>query len=182
MTVLITADTHFKHKNIIKYSERPFADIEIMNEAMIKNWNSKVQQGDTVYHLGDFSMGDGQSIFDRLNGKKHLIIGNHDKQSIRIKGWESTEHYKELNLNGQQIIMCHYAMRVWNRSHYGAWMLYGHSHGSLPDDPNALSIDVGVDCHNYKPLTIQEISTIMKKKTYKSVDHHTPKHVDTTDV
>ena len=182
MTDWFTSDSHWRHKNIIKYSNRPFDSTEVMNEALIDNWNSVVKQKDRIFHLGDFSMGDGQSIFDRLLGEKHLIIGNHDKQSVKINGWTSMQHYKEININGQHIVMSHYAMRVWNRSHYGAWMLYGHSHGSLPDDPNALSFDVGVDCHNYAPINMRDIKAIMDKKTYKPVDHHRGSHKDTTDV
>jgi calcineurin-like phosphoesterase family protein len=78
----------------------------------------------------------------------------------------------ELKHDHSLIVMCHYAMRVWNRSHRGAWMLYGHSHGSLPDDPGALSIDVGVDCHDYTPISHDDIGRIMAKKTWKPIDHH----------
>ena len=175
MTTWFLADTHFSHANIIKYSNRPFASKFEMNSKLMENWNTKVSQDDTVYHLGDFCFADeqeGQSILDRLNGKKHLIIGNHDKTGVKLSGWESVSHYKEVSIDGQFIVLCHYAMRVWNKSHHGAWMLYGHSHGSLPDDPNALSFDVGVDCHNYQPLNMDDIRRIMKKKTYKPIDHH----------
>lgn len=175
MTVFFTSDSHYSHTNVIKYSNRPFTSKFEMNSKLMENWNTQIKQNDIVYHLGDFCFADeqeGQSILDRLNGKKHLIIGNHDKVGVKLKGWESIEHYKEINVDGQHIVLCHYAMRVWNRSHHGAWMLYGHSHGSLPDDPNALSIDVGVDCHNYTPLNMDDIRRIMKKKTYKPIDHH----------
>lgn len=173
MTIFFTSDTHFDHANVIRFCDRPFESVGEMNEALIKNWNAKVKPQDTIYHLGDFCMGsDGQRIMNRLNGKKHLIIGNHDKKGVKLNGWESVSHYVELNHNKQFIVLSHYAMRVWNKSHYGSWMLYGHSHGSLPDDPNALSFDVGVDCHNYAPLSFSEVKAIMAKKNYKPVDHH----------
>jgi calcineurin-like phosphoesterase family protein len=175
MTTWFTADTHFGHSNIIKYSNRPFASKDEMDSKLIENWNTEIGQYDTVYHLGDFcfrSQSEGQSILDRLNGKKHLIVGNHDKVGVGLKGWESIDHYKEVSIDGQFIVLCHYAMRVWSKSHHGAWQLYGHSHGSLPDDPNALSFDVGVDCHNYQPLNMDDIRRIMKKKTWKAIDHH----------
>ena len=175
MTTYFTSDTHFSHRNIIKYSNRPFGSKEEMDLKLVENWNTRIGQGDTIYHLGDFCLSteqEGQSILDRLNGKKHLILGNHDKVGRRLKGWESISDYKEVSIDGQFIILCHYAMRVWNKSHHGSWMLYGHSHGSLPDDPNALSFDIGVDCHEYKPLNMDEIRRIMKKKTFKPIDHH----------
>lgn len=173
MTIFFTADTHFDHKNVIRFCDRPFKSVDEMNEALIKNWNAKVKPQDTIYHLGDFCMAsEGQRILDRLNGKKHLVKGNHDKKGAKLNGWESVSDYLEFKHNKQLIVMSHYAMRVWNKSHYGSWMLYGHSHGSLPDDPNAKSFDVGVDCHNYAPLSFSEVKAIMAKKNMVAVDHH----------
>ena len=67
-------------------------------------------------------------------------------------------------------------MRVWNKSHYGSWNLYGHSHGSLPDDPHARAIDVGVDCHNFAPVSFDEVKVIMERKLWKPIDHHGDRH------
>ncbi len=171
MTTWFTADFHFGHYNIIKFCNRPFETVRDMNETLIANYNSKVGKYDHVWIIGDFCFGSknvSQEIFNRLNGVKHLVTGNHDKTSLKLAGWASTSDYKELKLGKQNIVMFHYAMRVWNKSHYGTWQLYGHSHGNLPDDPNALAIDVGVDCHNYYPLSVEEISDIMSKKTWTS--------------
>jgi calcineurin-like phosphoesterase family protein len=126
-----------------------------------------------VYHVGDFCFSEkGQGILDQLNGNKHLILGNHDKEGRKLRGWASIEKLREIYVGNQMIVLCHYAMRVWNKSHHGTWHLYGHSHGSLPDDPNSLSFDVGVDCHDYKPLEFEDVARIMKKKTWKAIDHH----------
>ncbi|MFK5004710.1 hypothetical protein ACI4AP_29375, partial [Klebsiella pneumoniae] len=76
----------------------------------------------------------------------------------------------------QRIVLCHYAMEVWNKSHHQAWHLYGHSHGSLPDNPNAKKFDVGVDCHNYTPLSYQDVKNIMARKNFKPFDHHTDRN------
>jgi len=76
------SDTHFGHANIIKYSNRPFRDVEQMNEALIKNWNNTVGPEDTVYHLGDVALGpwvEWDGLLERLNGYKVLIVGNHDR-------------------------------------------------------------------------------------------------------
>lgn len=175
MKTWFTADLHLSHKRIIEFSKRPFTDMDEMDRILIENWNAKISHSDTVWFLGDFSFADtekGQRQLDRLNGIKHLIIGNHDKTAVRLNGWASQSNLKEIKVEGQNIVLCHYAMRVWNKSHYGVWSLYGHSHGSLPDDPTALSIDVGVDCHNYMPLNMDDIARIMKKKTWKPKDHH----------
>lgn len=187
-----TSDTHFGHARIIEYCDRPFANVKEMNEAMIDNWNSVVKPDDVVFHLGDFAFADPENFLDRLNGRKRLVLGNHDKSITgnTLKKFEWVKPYAEVYINDstlppttdrwgkkvadgrQHIVLMHYAMRVWNKSHHGSWMLYGHSHGSLPDDPNALSIDVGVDSHNFRPVSYEEVKQIMSSKQFKPVDHH----------
>lgn len=175
MTTWFTADTHFGHANIIKYSKRPFSDVNEMDAILINNWNKVVQPEDYVYHLGDFSFRDTEYYFNRLNGIIILVEGNHDKITYRNKElfYKYYQGLLEINISGQEIVLCHYAMKVWNKSHWGAWHLYGHSHGSLPDDPNSLSFDVGVDCHNYRPISFAEVGKIMTKKHFVPIDHHT---------
>lgn len=181
MNVLFTADTHFGHANIIKYSKRPFRDVHEMDNMLIHNWNAVVGQDDVVYHLGDFSLGSKPVRYyrDRLNGKIHLIVGNHENKALDDpEAFASVRDYGEINVGGQRIVLLHYGMRVWNKSHHGSWHLYGHSHGSLPDDPNALSCDVGVDCWNYTPVAMHQLKALMAKKTWKPIDHHVGSSVD----
>lgn len=167
--IFFTSDTHFKHKNIITYCNRPFENVKEMDETMISNWNKKVKSKDTIYHLGDFIFNKRnntdivEEYLNKLNGKKILIIGNHDKiNTIKAKGWDNVYTLHELNIDKYcKITLCHYAMRVWNKSHHGTWHLYGHSHGKLPGQ--GLSFDVGVDCNNFEPLSLDEISDRMEK-------------------
>lgn len=173
MKTFFTSDHHFGHTNIIKYTNRPFDGIEEHDRTLIHNWNSVVGPNDIVYHLGDFCFKNFNSYFYALNGKIIFIEGNHDKETSKNKEkFVSYQKYLEVGVEGQRIILCHYAFRVWNKSHYGSWNLYGHSHGSLPDDPNARAIDVGIDCHNYFPLEFNEIKKIMGQKNWQPVDHH----------
>lgn len=181
MAVFFTADTHFGHSNVIRYCNRPFKDAQEMDEVLINNWNRVVSKEDTVYHLGDFAFADARrwsQIVLQLNGRIHLIRGNHDKQ-IPSSLFESVSDIKEIKVDDpdsphgkQVIILCHYAMRVWSKSHYGAWQLYGHSHGTLENNPHLLSIDVGVDTNNYFPYSYEDVKVAMFKKNYKPVDHH----------
>lgn len=199
------SDTHFFHNNILKYSKRteftskPETDIILgkdeaaisgleigheslmrMHEGMIARWNAVVQPEDTVYHLGDIFLGrsneDALSLRYRLNGKIHLIRGNHDFVADQIpQAFESISDYKELMIDdpshpkGQRpVILFHYALRVWHWSNGGSYSLYGHSHGDLPDDPNALSFDVGVDCWNYTPVSWEQVQIKMRSKSWRS--------------
>ena len=82
-TVFFTSDTHFYHHNILKFEPetRPFGTVEEMNEEIVKRWNSIVGPRDHVWHLGDvlFGTADNIKIISRLNGTKHLVMGNHDE-------------------------------------------------------------------------------------------------------
>ncbi len=161
--IFFTADQHFCHKNVMRYCNRPFETVEQMNDTLIRNHNERVSKNDDVYMLGDFifsnNLIEAQMIFDALNGRKYFIKGNHDKITHRIHGWQWVKPLYDLKVDGNSITLCHYAMRVWNKSHHGSWHLYGHNHGNLPGIGK--SFDVGVDCHNFYPISYDEVKTIM---------------------
>lgn len=186
MNTWFTSDIHFYHKNIIKYSNRPFKDVDDMNSSLIRNWNERVDTNDTVYSLGDFAfakIGKILEILSQLNGNIHLINGNHDEeivnnaQLILDSGFvKSISDYKEIRVDGEFICLFHYGNRVWNRSHRGSWQLYGHSHGTLP--PYGKSVDVGVDAPfvtgkaEYRPFSFQEIREYMNRRMVEVADQH----------
>ena len=184
MNTFFTGDHHFGHKNICKYAKRPFNSIEEMNETLIRNHNEVVGHDDVVWFMGDFAYTSGgklKSIIRRLNGKKSLVLGNHDHTIKKKRNtfigeglFDGIYDYKEIYVNGQSIILFHYGMRVWNKSHHGSWQLYGHSHGSLPSFGK--SVDVGVDSKEisdeYRPYSFDEIKRFMDKQKQEVVDHH----------
>lgn len=142
-STLFTADTHFNHTNIIHYCRRPFSSIAEMNEALIASWNARVGENDLVYHLGDFAWGDWRPILERLNGDIILISGGHDKRwqkNYRDRFLQIAD-LMDIGIEGKSIVLCHYCLRVWNKSHYDSWHLFGHSHGRLPAPGK--SLDVG---------------------------------------
>ena len=170
--IWFTSDHHFGHKNIIEFSKRPFSNIDEMNSELIRKWNEKIGKEDIVYHLEDFALmssGKLRQLREQLNGKIHLITGNHESSALDCPDcFEWIKDYHELTISdedafkGQRfIVLFHYAMRVWNASHYGTWHLYGHSHGDLQDDETSLSFDVGVDCHDFYPISYEEVKQIM---------------------
>ncbi len=185
MAVYFTSDPHFGHANIIKYAKRPFASVEEMDRAMINRWNSRVGPGDTLYCLGDWCIWRGSRSIDEVAasyreqlkaGRIVLLWGNHDRKGRRNEKFQrlfdGVFDLLELAVGAQLIVLCHYAMRVWNRSHHGAFHLYGHSHGSLPDDPAARSFDCGVDCFDFYPVSFDEVVERMARKQWQPVDHH----------
>jgi len=171
----------------MEYANRPFDTVEKMDEELIRAWNSVVGQDDIVYHMGDFALTNStktKNVLDRLNGILVLIVGNHEKsvmekESVRAR-FSSIEDKLETYVNKQFIVMCHYGMRVWNKSHHGAWMLYGHSHDSMEHEAWGRSMDVGVDSAarilgEYRPFSFEEIKRIMNKREDNPVDHHVTK-------
>lgn len=162
-----TSDQHFGHTNILQYCKRPFHTIEEMNVNLIERFNSKVKEGDTTIHCGDFTLKHNSeyalSIIKQLNGNHIFIKGSHDRwmdsytpsssDKITLAGYLYERKY-----NNNYIVACHYAMRVWPRSHFGSIQVYGHSHGNLP--AAGKQMDVGVDTNYYYPISINEVITI----------------------
>jgi calcineurin-like phosphoesterase family protein len=169
--IFFTADTHFKHKRICGYSNRPFATLEEHDEALIENWNKVVPKGGRVYHLGDFAMtwkkeevGEINRILGRLNGQVHLICGNHDREAVKSANFVWQGDYKSITLAEQKIILFHYCIRSWHHLGRGSWHLFGHSHGNLDVKGCGKCMDVGVDCHAYRPISFDEIKSEMDAK------------------
>jgi calcineurin-like phosphoesterase family protein len=167
-----TSDTHFFHRSFTaagRIKLRPqFADEKEMNAHLIKQWNSVVGMTDRVFHEGDFIVGlgknDPEEIYQQLNGQIFLVRGNHERAAEKHpQRFEWIKDYFEYENHGISIVLFHYALRVWNASHHGAWHLYGHSHGDMPENAS-LSFDVGVDVWDYRPISLDEVAAKMRQK------------------
>ena len=173
-----SSDTHFGHAKIIQHSQRPFSSIQEMDQTLIQNWNARISQQDKIFFLGDFawkSEDRAVEILNQLHGQKILIAGNHDEpfltksKYVRFRSaWELIVPRLDLvvldDQNKQLIVLDHYAMRTWNKSHYGSWHLHGHSHGKLEEISGKLSFDIGVDTHNFFPWSYAEVKEKMLLK------------------
>ena len=167
--IWFTADFHLGHKNIIRYCNRPFDSVVAMNSAILERLNSAVKANDVLYFLGDFCIGPKARALElrrEIRCKKIFAVpGNHDKDTRKLtQEFSWLGDLAEISINGQRIVLCHYAMRVWNHSSHGAWHLFGHSHGRLPTLETSLSMDVGVDTHDFHPWSFDEIRGRMTAK------------------
>lgn len=169
--MFFTADTHFAHRNIVRYCHRPFADSDEMDEVLISNWNEVVGRDDVVYHLGDFALGPVKKvreIIKRLNGKIYLCEGLAHDTSAKANGdlFEDIRDTFLIKPGGQQIFLSHYMHKVWPSSHYGTWHLFGHSHGRMDEytKNEGKLLDVGVDTHDFYPWTFEEVVDVMKTR------------------
>lgn len=194
---------------------RPFDTLEDHDEMLVNNINQTVGEDDVLFCLGDWSFGsykNGDNVNnvikfrERLNCKNiHLITGNHDQEIIKTPRlqelFSSVNQVLEIVVTEQPtiqnqkpikqlIFLSHYAHRVWDKSHAGSWMLYGHSHGTLDEftpltaNPswigdqyyikNYRTMDVGFDCHpEFRPYSYQEIKDIMVSRAVElEIDHH----------
>lgn len=179
MTIFFTADHHFWHSAIIQHTDRPFSSVEEMNDAMIFNWNSVVRNGDIVYHLGDFALCGPSKAIDilkALNGFIRLIPGGHDKRWLtpRVRVEREGLLVVEPSLvtkkfSGHYITLCHYPLASWEKSHYGAMHLHGHSHGTMglwanssdklfaPGEGPGARVDVSVECWDFQPVSLERL-------------------------
>jgi calcineurin-like phosphoesterase family protein len=158
MTVFFTADTHFGDHRTINIHKRPFASIAEMDAELIGRWNAVVGAEDVVWHLGDVARrpADVAPLLARLNGTKHLLRGNNDPCGTgAAPGWDSVGDYAEIEVDGRQLVLGHYAFRSWNGQHKGALNLHGHSHGRLAPMPR--QFDVGVDVRDFQPVTLAQL-------------------------
>ena len=177
--LFFTADTHFFHEGCRKMCNRPHASVEEMNAHMVKVWNETIGKKDTVIHVGDVSFGrtvDAKGLLESLNGNIVLVRGNHDHSDQLKKFGDRFERIVDilrltiLDDDNQYIIACHFPMLTWDKAHYGAWHVHGHSHGSLKD-VGMRRLDVGWDVWR-APLSYHELKFQMGPRTYVPVDHH----------
>jgi calcineurin-like phosphoesterase family protein len=169
-----TADLHLDHPHtettgIITHCNRPFKSVLEMNIALMENWNMRVNRRDIVVILGDFAWATNrkyvQTMFiNRLHGQKIFVKGNHDF-------WlNEKRHMYNKKINGIKIYGSHYPLRSWP----SGFNFHGHSHGNLKPLYNQL--DVGVDCHNFTPISFEEAYEIIinrRENEYDSIeDHH----------
>lgn len=196
MNTWFTSDTHLGHRAIIQYTGRPFPDVATMDTALIANWNDRVKDDDTVYHLGDFCFGSikvATSYFAQLRGRIHILgtPWHHDKSWLPKPTWLAAlqslsghpinilppmhvllfqQYSTDPKGRPKPVVLCHYPVAKWDRSHYGSWHLYGHCHGQFQN--GGLSMDVGVDtlwhkgpdAMQYVPISIEEVAYTMREK------------------
>lgn len=155
--IFVTSDTHFHHGNIIKYCNRPFADSFEMDETLIQNWNSVVKQGDKVYHLGDVYMpkykDEGSMLFQRLNGTKVLILGNHDKGKDQLLLRYFSRIYMWRFLKEFGLLLSHVPVHPSSISEKLKWNVHGHIHNK--ESPEGRYKNACVEVNNYTPQPIE---------------------------
>lgn len=163
------ADEHLGHANIIRLSHRPFNDVDIMDKALINNWNSVITDDDDVYILGDliFKTTKGYDYYlKQLKGRKHLIVGNHDIKMLKQQGikqyFESINDMLTVNDGLYTIVLCHYPMAEWNGFFRNVYHFFGHIHNNINATSEIMdkipkAFNVGADIIGFIPRTAEQI-------------------------
>ena len=168
--IYFISDTHFYHNNIIKYCNRPFKDTDEMNNYIINKWNKTVTDNDIVYHLGDVTFTDKEktkNVISKLNGRKYLIRGNHDKHSVSFyKDCGFIDVYNFLILDGYLLV--HYPLKTDSYMKENLknfiyelktlpfnYVIHGHIHNTECGLEN--HFNVSVENIDYKPISFEEI-------------------------
>jgi calcineurin-like phosphoesterase family protein len=183
--IFYISDTHFGHENVIKFDKRPFENVQEMNEGMMANWNSVVNKDDLVYILGDFMWKFKDEDFDfvkKLNGRKRLIKGNHDKchGSNFKRLFEAINDYEVIKDGDRTVVMSHFPMVAYDGSFRGRNVhLFGHCHitkeydfildyiqrNKCEDYPMRMyNIGCMMEYMGYTPRTLDEILEKNEKK------------------
>lgn len=184
--IWFTSDTHFGHKNILTFCERPFNSVEEMDNAIIERWNSKVGKNDIVFHLGDFAFASNkrwQELIYKLNGKIYLILGNHDvvrwPGTYTMQLFDRVENQIMLKIdNKYKVYLNHFPFLCYDGTYRNpedcTIQLHGHVHqriGDIGKDAQRLQYrfpyqyDVGVDNNNFYPVSWEEILKIIHNGT-----------------
>jgi calcineurin-like phosphoesterase family protein len=204
--LFFTSDTHYGHSNICRATTkwidaddvtRDFKSLDHMNDTIVDNINSIVDENDILFHLGDWSFGGFENIEEFRNRivckNIHLVLGNHDEHIDRNKDniqrlFTSVNHYINLDLRrpsmkgkGQmdkyKFILCHFPIASWDGMNNGVIHLHGHVH--LPKHQrigNGRSLDVGVDGNGLEPISLDEVVSLLKDQPIDKLclprDHH----------
>ena len=156
-------DTHFDHKNIIKYCHRPFSSVAEMNEVIKDNWNSTVGDADTVYFLGDWSFGRGARPADywmrQLKGHIVSIKGSHDREVSSIR----FERARVLRVDDHSFLLIHNPED--RNTNWQGWVIHGHVHNNNMDkypfiNGKQKTINVSPELINYKPVSLSYLLSL----------------------
>jgi calcineurin-like phosphoesterase family protein len=156
--IWVISDTHFGHANIVEYSNRPFSNVEEMDEFMVTAWNETVKDGDIVYHLGDVYFGNkGAENLQKLKGRKRLILGNHDtgKDPKLTSVFQKISVWRMFPEFG--LLLSHVPIHAGSLFHKNGKLknVHGHIHENKIDDERYRC--VCVEHTEYRPINIEEL-------------------------
>lgn len=173
--IWVWSDQHFWHKNIIGFSDRPYADVEHMNHELLKNYKMCVGDDDICIWVGDVTFGstaETNHFLEAFPGYKILIVGNHDMEKKKVRKLNFDEIHLTLTIQAEEdlfLAFTHYPLEGYKLPHefftnmgIDVWNLHGHTHTREIYDPRLFNCSV--EAINYCPSRLGEIVQVMKRK------------------
>lgn len=163
------SDLHLGHRRVIEMDSRPFETIEQMDETIVARWNERVTEEDDVYIVGDFAYHNAYTAswyLRRLRGRKHLITGNHDYNTLQdektLECFVSVEKMLRITDGDRTVLLCHYPVAEWNGKRCGGYHVYGHLHVRRDEVFEFMSrfdraLNAGCMLNGYRPATLDEL-------------------------
>jgi calcineurin-like phosphoesterase family protein len=167
MSIWFISDCHFNHENIIKYCDRPYKTVDEMNSQLIKNWNYWIKNDDLVYNLGDFCLGNKATIasfVSKLNGRKFLILGNHDRYKPRDYMDMGFEWVSRFPIIYDEFVILSHEPVFLNGNSQPYFNLHGHTHNSEPlfDQLTPWHMNISIENTEYLPINYNKIKSIIQ--------------------
>lgn len=162
--VWLWSDLHLNHKNIIEFSNRPFPDIETMNDALIQNFRDYVGPSDISIWVGDITfMGNTRTneLLDKCPGYKILIVGNHDfnKKKIRALNFDEIHMVRYIPMGDVEFVLSHYPMENLPERYFN---IHGHTHDYLLDSMQHINVSVESPYVHYRPVNLNVLYQMAK--------------------
>lgn len=174
--VFLISDTHFDHANIIQYCNRPFHSVKQMNDTLLKNWNSTVNENDFVYFLGDITFGRRKRPIDywlgKINGEIHYVRGNHDTDAVIERAVIIPERYG-IKYKNYEFLLMHNPHRPFG---YDGWIIHGDKHNNdLKNYPfinqKNKTVNVCAEVVGYTPLSLNKLISLLETgRSYKTIN------------
>lgn len=180
--IFFISDFHIGHSNIIRFDNRPFTDMNHMQETLISNWNNVVGEDDIVFYGGDLfykCVAKYPTWFvHQLNGKIHFILGNHDRYNDirKMNRFETIDNEQKIDIKDdvkggyQHIHIHHHPILSWNKGNHGSWHFHGHTHQkmALNNDYDwyyrRKVMDISCNGLDYTPISYVDIKEIMSNR------------------
>lgn len=170
-----SSDWHLFHKNIIKYSDRPFKNVDEMNSKILSMFDLLTKDGDDVYFLGDFAFlkpkneKKVEEYLKKITDKVNLYItyGNHDNyymKKLYSKYAVKTGWLNKIKIDDKTVTLCHFPMTAYHKSHWNAWHLYGHLHRNTNNEIQGKRMNVCLEANNYTMVNEDDIVKFMSSR------------------
>lgn len=175
------SDTHLGDMRVFNKCSRPFSGLEEMERTIVENWNKKVKKGDVVYVLGDLAEDDyveAIDVYKKLNGHKHLLVGNHDLKMLdsiqKSDVFETIDFMTLIEDGGRKVCLCHYPVMDWMEFSRGGYHVYGRIHNKTGKNSPACpqikeyfkdkpAYNCGVDVTGFEPVTLDEMIALKER-------------------